>query len=140
MRTERVLQQRREAQSRYRERHPERCKEIQLRSDRKNKDRVNAGHRRRYHDSQKPDIIRKYQRLFGVTQQKFDEMLIAQSGRCAICSEPLLTPHLDHDHVTGKSRELLCRFCNLVLGNAKDKIVVLERAIDYLKKHGVFNG
>jgi hypothetical protein len=140
MRTEKELQQRREAQKRYRERHPERCKEIQLRSERKCKDRVNAGHRRRYHQHLTRDIIRKYRRELGVNEQRYDEMLISQSGRCAVCLEPMKVPCLDHNHVTREVRELLCRFCNLVLGNADDKIAVLERAIGYLRKHGVSNG
>jgi hypothetical protein len=135
MRTEKELQQRREAQRRYRERHPERCKEIQLRSNRKNKERINRYHRNKYDPTR--DILRKYRRKFGLTQQQFDEMLISQSGRCAICLVPLDPPCLDHDHATGRSRELLCRFCNLVLGNARDRIIILQKAIEYLKKHGV---
>lgn len=140
MRTEKELQQRREAQRRYRERHPERCKEIQLRSNRKNKNRINAEHRRIYHESLTRDIIRKYRREFGINEQQYDQMLIDQSGRCAICLEPMMTPHLDHDHKTGKGRELLCRFCNLTLGNARDRIDLLQKSIDYLKKHGAIDG
>jgi hypothetical protein len=34
-----------------------------------------------------------------------------------------------------KIRGLLCYNCNLLLGNAKDKINLLTSAIDYLKRH-----
>ena len=136
MKSERELQQRREAQVRYRLKYPERCKEIQRCSDRKNKERLNETNRRQYHLNPEKDSIRKRRKKFGITHEQFDAMLIAQSGRCAICSVPLTLPCLDHNHKTGKYREILCRFCNLVLGNAKDSISVLEESIKYLKRHG----
>jgi hypothetical protein len=59
-------------------------------------------------------------------------------GVCEICGRPeahkskkALT--VDHDHVTGKVRGLLCHKCNLVLGYAEDNPLVLQQAIVYLK-------
>jgi hypothetical protein len=73
-----------------------------------------------------------------VLEAEFQGMKVVQNNRCAICLDVFTkTPCIDHDHVTGKNRELLCRFCNLLLGNSKDRIAVFERAIEYLKKHGV---
>lgn len=43
---------------------------------------------------------------------------------------------IDHDHSNGKIRELLCRSCNLMLGNDKDSISTLFNAIIYLEKDG----
>jgi len=40
---------------------------------------------------------------------------------------------MDHDHETGKFRGMLCHHCNRGLGNFKDKIENLEKAIEYLK-------
>ena len=40
---------------------------------------------------------------------------------------------MDHDHETGKFRGMLCHHCNRGLGNFKDKIENLEKAIKYLK-------
>ena len=63
-------------------------------------------------------------------------MLENQKHRCAICDEiPKKTFTIDHCHTTGVVRELLCNSCNVLLGNAKDNISILERAISYLKKH-----
>jgi hypothetical protein len=77
---------------------------------------------------------RKWQ--YGISEEVFQSMIAAQNNCCAICLEVFdRTPCIDHDHITGEIRGLLCRFCNLVLGNAKDKVLVLQRAMDYLRKY-----
>ena len=64
-------------------------------------------------------------------------MVMTQDGRCAICErlpeDEVL--RVDHDHSTGKIRGLLCRHCNLALGNMKGDISLLRKAIAYLEKH-----
>ncbi len=42
------------------------------------------------------------------------------------------TPHIDHDHSTGKVRGLLCSCCNTGIGMFKDNPDVLDRAAFYL--------
>lgn len=63
-------------------------------------------------------------------------MFLNQNGQCKICGihQSSLKENLtvDHDHSTGKVRGLLCRKCNLLLGNAKDEPSILQRAIVYL--------
>jgi hypothetical protein len=60
-----------------------------------------------------------------------------QKGRCAICgihqADLKRALCLDHDHKTGKVRGLLCYNCNFLIGNAKDNIGTLQRAIKYLE-------
>lgn len=77
---------------------------------------------------------------YGITQEEYDTKLKSQDGKCAVCFSPMTVPHVDHNHVTEKVRDLLCVNCNAVLGHAHEKISVLESAISYLKKHGVENG
>ena len=71
-------------------------------------------------------------------------MLYFQGHRCAICravfSEtqpgrwgPRDTRHIDHCHDTKKVRGIVCRSCNLLLGNANDNPIVLSNAVRYLK-------
>jgi hypothetical protein len=48
---------------------------------------------------------------YGVTLPMWDAMLATQNGLCAICGEKPPTD-IDHDHVTGKVRGLLCSYCN----------------------------
>jgi hypothetical protein len=50
---------------------------------------------------------------------------------CVICgSEEKLV--VDHDHVTGKVRGMLCNHCNRGLGHFKDSPMLLEFAAQYL--------
>lgn len=78
--------------------------------------------------------------VYGLRPGQYEEMLIAQNEVCAICGEKEKVTRLkrlaiDHDHATEKVRELLCNRCNNVLGRVDDKIALLEKAIQYLKKH-----
>jgi hypothetical protein len=43
---------------------------------------------------------------------------------------------MDHNHKNGKFRGMLCNHCNRGLGNFKDNIQNLEKAILYLKNRG----
>lgn len=72
-------------------------------------------------------------RSYGITLDDWHAMLIAQSGRCAICEDPMREPHVDHDHDTRAVRALLCRVCNLTLGHALEDVDRLRRAADYLE-------
>ena len=70
---------------------------------------------------------------YGLSQADYDIMMEHQNNGCAICgsTEKL---HIDHDHVTGKIRGLLCYSCNVSLGHFRDDTMVLKRAIEYLER------
>ena len=77
-------------------------------------------------------------RKYGLTLRKFFRMISDQCGRCKICGKKLdmgRHTHIDHCHTTGKVRGILCRGCNLGLGNLKDSVDILEKAIQYLRDH-----
>jgi len=74
---------------------------------------------------------------YGITKEQYDELLMFQKKRCAICHRDRKLV-IDHDHATGKVRGLLCNDCNATLGFAQDKIEVLANAIDYLE-HPTFD-
>lgn len=75
-------------------------------------------------------------RRYGLTQESFEKLLQTQSYSCAICEESLLDlprshRHVDHCHITGKVRGVLCHHCNTALGGFKDDPELLKRAIEY---------
>lgn len=77
-------------------------------------------------------------RRFRLTEQEFAQLLAQQQGRCAICgtSEPGTTGvfAVDHDHNTGRIRGLLCRSCNVGIGNLRDEPELLRAALRYLEQ------
>jgi hypothetical protein len=85
------------------------------------------------------EYIRKIKRIYGVSKEDYEDMYSKQDGCCSICgkkeSESNRRLHIDHDHKTGKVRELLCSNCNTTLGKVKDRIDILYKCIKYLKKH-----
>ena len=63
-----------------------------------------------------------------------------QSNKCVICNQKetftkngkILELAVDHCHVTGRIRGLLCRRCNVVLGLLRDNIEHLQNMTSYL--------
>jgi hypothetical protein len=71
-------------------------------------------------------------RRYGITSADVDAMIAAQGGVCALCGERK-PEHVDHDHVTGRVRGVLCFCCNQGLGNFRDRPDILRTAITYLE-------
>lgn len=73
------------------------------------------------------------------SRQKIEAVKLFRSVTgCMICSKAFdgtKHKHIDHCHVTGVVRGVLCVNCNVGLGNFKDNIPVLENAIRYLEAH-----
>ncbi len=82
---------------------------------------------------------------FKIRRHEYDNLVSEQGNKCAICNRPetyinkkLDAPNplsIDHCHVTGKIRELLCQKCNTILGMANDSDEILQEAIKYLRRH-----
>jgi len=73
---------------------------------------------------------------YNISIDDYQELLDSQNGRCAICGEAInqKTCRIDHSHVTGKVRGLLCVSCNTGIGLLKDSPDVLASAAEYLRK------
>ena len=114
-----------------------------------NRDKTHCprGHAYDMHGYLKPDgsrgcrpcnIAHRKQRVYGVTPERFADMLAEQDERCAICRKTFKDArdtHIDHDHATGAVRDLLCGNCNPGLGKFLDDPALLRAAADYLDKH-----
>ena len=74
----------------------------------------------------------RYERLYGLTHEQYDELLAKQEYACATCRQkkPL---DVDHDHQTGKVRGLLCRRCNIAIGQFEDDPDLIDRIASYLR-------
>lgn len=112
-----------------------------------NQDKIKES-KRKWHEKNK-EKVRAYGRewmrgrsffVYGITNADFENMVKKQDGVCAICGlPPNGNPktkekrlHVDHDHITGKVRGLLCFKCNSALGNFNDARDLVASALDYL--------
>lgn len=77
--------------------------------------------------------------LYGITEEDYKALLLAQGGSCAICGTDrpggngAPSMHVDHCHNTGRIRGLLCNRCNITLGKMEDSPDLLRIAADYLE-------
>jgi len=81
----------------------------------------------------------KLKKVYGLTLERFNELLAAQGGACALCGtkDPgKVNWHVDHDHSTGAVRGLLCNPCNGTKVGA-NTIVTALAVLDYLRKSNV---
>jgi hypothetical protein len=84
------------------------------------------------------------QKLYGLTVERYEALLAAQDGKCAICgtTDPgngHSRMPVDHDHGTGRVRGLLCHPCNQAIGLLGDDMELLKKAIHYLERAGGYH-
>jgi hypothetical protein len=72
-------------------------------------------------------------RYYGMSLADYDAKLAAQNGGCAMCGRKFKRSLcVDHCHVTGLLRGLLCRGCNVGNGNLGDDWRFLFKSAVYL--------
>ena len=118
-----------EKSKRWRERNPEKAKEV----------------RKKYYDANRQAMSerqRKYQLRdkYGITEEDYAHILNEQDGACAICKTKSPTGKwkrfaVDHCHITGDVRGLLCNECNRGMGLLKDDPDLLDKAAYYLRNY-----
>lgn len=95
-----------------------------------NKNRVNEKKRARRKLFSQSHRFNKY----GITTEQFNLMLKEQDNKCLICLKPSTRIlQVDHNHINGKVRGLLCWKCNTFLGLLNDDIPSLKRAINHIE-------
>lgn len=93
----------------------------------------NARHRER-------ERLRATLARWGITVEQYEALVAAAGGLCAVCQQPPRESKalcIDHDHVTGVVRGLLCQDCNLGIGQLRDDPELLDRAAAYLRAGSV---
>lgn len=80
---------------------------------------------------------------YGLEAGLYQKLLSSQLGLCAICGRPEETRNrsgkvkplsVDHDHLTGHVRGLLCHHCNVGIARFNDDLSLLQAAVDYLSE------
>jgi hypothetical protein len=105
--------------------------------------RLRDAQRARY--KAEPEKYRQYFRnqhmkqAYGLSETQYAEWVLKQNGKCAICGQAPSGRNrkewnldVDHDHITGAVRGLLCSPCNRALGLFTDSKEKLESALVYL--------
>lgn len=98
--------------------------------------------RRYYRDNKHRWVHSNRKNKYGLSPEEYLRMLVEQDHLCAICGNPetrqikgkLTSLSVDHDHKTGKVRQLLCNRCNVILGKLKENINVSRAITEYLLK------
>jgi hypothetical protein len=93
--------------------------------------------------SKQKSRIGSLKRNYGLTPQDYEKMLNKQCGVCCICKtnnpgkdRSYFT--VDHCHITGVVRGLLCAKCNCALGLLNDNPMLFATAKNYLEQqHGL---
>ena len=82
-------------------------------------------------------VSSKMKSKYGITLEDYNQMYDLQSGVCKICGQAETNGKriaIDHNHITGKVRGLLCNHCNIGLGKFFDNPQLLQSAINYLNE------
>ncbi len=127
--------------SNWRKRHPEKYRETRRKWRAKNPEKVKAGRaawarrypERCYAGQKRRQLIKTY----GLTIQQFEALLKKQNHQCAICGATKANSrghklYVDHNHVTGAVRGLLCGKCNSAIGYFSECSATLIKAAEYV--------
>lgn len=75
---------------------------------------------------------------YKITEEEYFKILDEQKGCCAICNKSekdmKIAMSIDHNHITGKVRGLLCINCNTALGQLKEDKQIMNNMIKYVEK------
>lgn len=124
---EQIREQGRERQSLWRINHPQQARKTRIKWYKEHLGYIKG--------SRRNQTLRKYK----MTEGEYNKILEFQGGGCAICgSTKGGGAHLaiDHNHMTGKVRGILCFKCNSALAMANDNPELLRSMANYLERGG----
>ena len=134
---------------RYRLNHPDRVKESRKNFKKSHPEKEAEYRKTRKDDPERYSRLRAqqrnsdYKKKYGITFDEFENLIKQQGGLCPIGSHPFGdygcnsdSPCMDHDHISGKNRSVVCRDHNAALGKFHDNPAELQSAIAYLNLWG----
>jgi Recombination endonuclease VII len=90
-------------------------------------------------------LNKNLKQMYGITLEQYNALLVAQGGVCAICkqaetwvdsrTQEVARLRVDHCHVTGKVRALLCSRCNSVIGVLETNLEQIDVYLHYIQYH-----
>ena len=92
-------------------------------------------HRERKRATSEGAWAKRVEETYGITSEEYYAILEHQGGVCALCrrangrSKRL---SVDHSHLTGEVRGVICSRCNAILGHMRDDPAVADRFAEYL--------
>jgi len=71
---------------------------------------------------------------YGISEDYYNILYKNQDGKCLICKEKRNKLCIDHDHITGEVRGLLCIKCNAMLGHIETRNIRIEDINNYFNR------
>lgn len=85
--------------------------------------------------------FRRRLRKYGIDQERYDKLLADQGGRCPGCgtTDPGVKGWcIDHCHISGRVRALMCNRCNSVLGLTDENPAILRALADFAEQQRIY--
>lgn len=82
-----------------------------------------------------PDKIKNRQliRRYGISLEDYNQLLIKQNNKCKLCKEgPIHKPVVDHNHLTGAVRGIVCQGCNIIIGFFEVRPKAFAKVSEYI--------
>lgn len=124
----------------WRDNNRDRIREYSKKHYLKNKEVIKKKHAEHYYNTKQKYQIRlkrnHLQKNYGITLERFEELLKIQDNKCDICKidfSKTVKPCVDHCHNTLTVRGILCRKCNLSLPSFEN-LEFVKSALKYLDK------
>lgn len=116
-------------------RHPY-CRSCRRAEYQANRERYRVKNAEAYKRTRAYHLDYRLRKSYGLSSAERDAMVVRQGGACASCGDvPTSTLNVDHDHVTGQVRDLLCARCNTALGLLLESPGRIEALARYLRRH-----
>lgn len=100
----------------------------------KNKEKVNADWKKLRSKNlerfKSYNLKTRLKHTYGISLEEYKKLVEEGGNICPICGRDANC--IDHNHLTGKVRGILCRSCNNGLGMFRDNPIFLENAAKYL--------
>jgi hypothetical protein len=90
-----------------------------------------------YNKNKEKMANKRLKQILNITLEQKNDILKTQLGKCASCGDILGNDkhniHVDHNHLTGAVRKILCRRCNLALGIMEENVDKILKLAEYAK-------